>query len=79
MTEIIQKGWDAQRRIEERAKRVGKGKFGRVLRMARKPTRDEFSKTVFVVGLGLALIGLVGFVIYLLFQFMPGWLASLFG
>jgi len=64
MTEILDKSWDAQRRIEERAKRLGRGRYGRVLKMARKPTSDEYSKVVMITGLGLLFIGLLGFFIY---------------
>ena len=40
-----EKAWDLQHRIEVRQKRIGKGKYGRVLKMARKPTNEEYSKT----------------------------------
>ncbi|TLZ71032.1 MAG: protein translocase SEC61 complex subunit gamma [Methanobacteriota archaeon] len=64
MPEIVDRSWEVQRRIEERAKRLGKGRFGRVLKMARKPTSDEYSKVVMITGLGLMFIGLTGFFIY---------------
>jgi len=51
MADIVDKSWDVQRRIEERAKRLGKGRYGRVLKMARKPTQDEYSKVVLITGL----------------------------
>jgi len=38
MSGIVEKTWETQRRFEERAKRLGKGRYGRVLKMARKPT-----------------------------------------
>jgi len=78
MSGIVDKGWETQRRIEERAKRVGKGKYGRVLRMARKPTNEEFAKVVTVTGLGLILIGALGFFIYLMMTAFPDWVAGLF-
>lgn len=55
-----------QRRIEERFKRIGKGEYGRVLKMARRPTSEEYSKTVMITGAGILLIGLVGFIIYVI-------------
>ncbi len=64
MTEIVDKSRDFQRRIEERAKRLGKGRFGRVLKMARKPTGEEYSRVVMITGLGLLFIGFMGFFIY---------------
>jgi len=39
-------------------------KYLRVLKLARTPTRDEFSKIAIVAAVGIALIGLVGFVVY---------------
>jgi len=77
-TKIVEKSWEIQKRIEERTKRMGKGKYGRVLQMARKPTPDEYSKVVQVVALGILIIGLVGFVIYLIFTYVGPWLVEQF-
>lgn len=68
-----------QRKMEERARRFGKGKYGRVLKMARKPTRDEFNKTCLIVGLGIILIGSLGFLIYFLWTQLPPVLRNLLG
>ena len=75
---LVEKSWEVQKRIEERAKRLGRGRYGRVLQMARKPTGDEYSKVITLTALGLLVIGAVGFGIYLLFQFVGPWLASQF-
>jgi len=72
--DIVEKSWEIQKGIEERTKRLGKGKYGRVLKMARKPTNDEFIKTVMITGLGLVLIGGLGFAIYLMVKYLPGML-----
>ena len=64
MPEIVDRSWDVQRRIEERAKRLGRGRFGRVLKMARKPTPEEYSRVVMITGMGLLFIGFMGFFIY---------------
>ena len=72
--DIVDKSWEVQKRIEERVRLLGKGKYGRVLKMARKPTKDEYSKTVMITGLGLFLIGGLGFAIYILVPRLPGWL-----
>ena len=72
--DIVDKSWEVQKRIEERVRLLGKGKYGRVLKMARKPTKDEYSKTVMITGLGLLLIGGLGFAIYILATRLPGWL-----
>jgi len=70
--DIVEKSWEIQKGIEERVKRVGKGRYGRVLKMARKPTHEEFLKTVMITGLGLTLIGGLGFAIYLIVRYLPG-------
>lgn len=72
--DIVDKSWEIQKGIEERVRMLGKGKYGRVLKMARKPTADEYTKTIMIVGLGLTLIGGLGFTIYLLVTRLPGWL-----
>ncbi len=43
-------------------------KYMRVLKLARTPTREEFSKIAIVAAAGVLLIGLVGFIIYVLFE-----------
>jgi len=63
---FIDRTWDPQYRIEARIDRIGTGKYGRVLRMARKPTNEEYEKTCKIVGIGILIIGGIGFVIYLL-------------
>lgn len=54
-----------QKIMEERARQVGKGKYSRILKMARHPTDEEYSKTVIITGAGILIIGGLGFVIYL--------------
>lgn len=39
-------------------------KYIRVLKLARTPTRDEFQKIAIVAAIGIAIIGLFGFIIY---------------
>ncbi|HOI57734.1 MULTISPECIES: protein translocase SEC61 complex subunit gamma [unclassified Methanoculleus] len=46
-------------------------KYWRVLKLARTPTRDEFSKIAIVAAAGILLIGLVGFVIYEIMLMLP--------
>ncbi len=79
MPEILEKSWDVQRRVEERLKRVGKGRYGRILKMARKPTSDEFSKVVIITGLGLLAVGALGFLIYYIMRYGGSVFTGLFG
>jgi len=71
--DVIGKSWEVQKDIEERVKHVGKGKYGRVLKMARKPNNEEYVRTIEITGLGLILIGGLGFLIYWLMVYLPGY------
>jgi len=64
----------AQETLDGRIRTVGHGKFGRVLRMARKPTSEDYVKVLEVTWLGAVLIGVVGFFIYIFFTQMGPWL-----
>jgi protein transport protein SEC61 subunit gamma-like protein len=77
--DILKSTWNLQRKVEERTKRIGRGKYGRVLKMARKPDKEEFTKVVQITGVGIILIGALGFVIYLLWVFLPPILQDLLG
>jgi protein transport protein SEC61 subunit gamma-like protein len=69
--DVVEKSWEVQKDIEERVQRIGKGKYGRVIKMARKPSTDEYVKVVQITGLGLLAIGGVGFLIYWLMTYLP--------
>ena len=62
--DIVEKSWEVQDGIELKVKNIGKGRYGRVLKMARKPTTDEYSKIFTITAIGIILIGLLGFAIY---------------
>lgn len=42
----------------------------RVLKLARRPTKDEFFKISAVAAAGIAVIGVLGFIIYLVFHYL---------
>ena len=69
--DVVEKSWEVQKDIEERVQRIGKGKYGRVIKMARKPSTDEYIKVAQITGLGLLLVGGVGFLIYWLMTYLP--------
>ena len=79
LKEFVDKSWNLQRRIEERTKHVGKGKYGRVVKMARKPTGDEYVKVTQITSLGLILMGALGFLIYWLFEYGSKIVSKAFG
>lgn len=63
---IFDKFGDLQHDLNDRFSQIGKGRFSRILRMARKPTHDEYIRTAEITAGGLALIGGIGFLIYLI-------------
>ena len=74
-----EKAWDLQHNLEAKQKRIGKGKYGRVLKMARKPTTDEYAKTSKITGAGILLIGGLGFLIFLIAEQVAPWIAEMLG
>ena len=76
---FMEKAWDLQHRLETKQKRIGKGKYGRVLKMARKPTNEEFSKTSKITMAGILLIGGLGFLIFLVATQVTPWIAGMLG
>ena len=46
-------------------------KYWRVIKLARTPTRDEFSKIAIVAAAGVILIGIIGFAIYEFILLLP--------
>ena len=76
---FVDKAWDLQHNIEARQKRIGKGKYGRVLKMARKPTNEEYGKTSKITGAGIMLVGGLGFLIFLIAKQIAPWIAEMLG
>ncbi len=72
MKDIVDKSWDLQRKIEE------KTKHGRVIKMARKPTGEEYLRTTQIVSIGLVLLGGLGFLIYWIFEYGSDYLINAF-
>ncbi|MBW3583731.1 MAG: protein translocase SEC61 complex subunit gamma [Euryarchaeota archaeon] len=68
--DFVDRAWEAQHRFEKRMARVGSGRYARVLKMARKPEPEEFRRTSLIVGIGLLVIGAVGFAIFLLMELL---------
>jgi protein transport protein SEC61 subunit gamma-like protein len=79
MSDIVDKSWDLQRRIEEKTKHIGKGKYGRVLKMARKPSGEEYVRISQIVAIGLILMGGLGFLIYWIFEYGSDMVTRAFG
>ncbi|NLL94275.1 MAG: protein translocase SEC61 complex subunit gamma [Thermoplasmatales archaeon] len=62
-----------QESVENRFRNIGKGKYGRILKMARTPTPDEYKKTIAITGIGIILLGALGFAIMWLMNYLPGY------
>jgi protein transport protein SEC61 subunit gamma-like protein len=77
--DITELSWKGQGWAEEKIKHFGKGKYGRVLKMAKKPDAEEYKRTLQITSMGILLIGGVGFIIYLMWQHGPGLLRTMLG
>lgn len=64
-----------QDKIEGGFRRLGRHPWARILRMARKPSKQEFVQTTIICGIGMFVLGFIGFVILVL---MDNWLPSTF-
>jgi len=71
--------WKKQDALEERARKISRGQLGRVMRLAKKPSYDEFTRTSWTVAIGIAITGGIGFAIYYFWQNVPPFLRDLFG
>ena len=69
--EWLDKTRKTQRKVDEKIKSVGSGKYARVLKMARKPEIEEYTRTIQIASLGLGAMGAVGFLIYLFWLQIP--------
>jgi protein transport protein SEC61 subunit gamma and related proteins len=71
---------DRAKRVQDsfdgRLRTFGHGKYGRILRMARRPTSEEYVKVLEVTALGAVLIGATGFAIYIFFTQAGPWIWS---
>jgi protein transport protein SEC61 subunit gamma-like protein len=46
--------------------------YVRVLKLASTPSWNEFSQVAKIAGAGIALVGILGFIIYTIMFFIPG-------
>lgn len=76
--EELAQSW--QDEIEARVKGLQTGSYARILKMAKKPSKQEFRQTIIVCGIGMFVLGAIGFVILALMVnvFPPffGWLTG---
>ena len=46
--------------------------YTRVLKLASTPSWEEFSRVAAIAGVGVILVGLLGFMIFVVMSFLPG-------
>lgn len=46
--------------------------YVRVLKLASTPAWEEFSRVALIAGAGIILVGLLGFIIFVVMSFLPG-------
>ncbi|MDR1404449.1 MAG: protein translocase SEC61 complex subunit gamma [Candidatus Methanoplasma sp.] len=66
------KAEEIQDSFESKTRNLGRGKYGRILKMAHTPTKDEYKKTCYIAALGMVILGAVGFVIMWVMTYLPG-------
>ena len=76
---FIERVWNTQQGLEDRFRRIGRGQYGRVLRLARQPSFEECVTTSWIVGIGSGIVGAIGFVIYLIWLKVPPVIGDLLG
>ena len=71
---------DRQDAIESQFRKISRGSWARIIRMARKPTPQEFKQTSIICGIGLFVLGVIGFVMLILMDsFIPWIIHDVFG
>jgi protein transport protein SEC61 subunit gamma-like protein len=60
--------------IEAQFRKISRGSWARILRMARKPTPQEFKQTSIICGIGLFVLGFIGFAILVLMDTVIPWI-----
>ena len=69
---VEQRAQAMQDDIERWFRRRQRGDGARILRMARKPSKAEFRQTVIVCGIGMFVLGAIGFgVLWLMDNLLP--------
>ena len=70
---IEAKAEEIQDSFESKTRNLGRGKYGRILKMAHTPPREEYKKTCYIAALGMVILGAVGFVIMWVMTYLPGY------
>ena len=68
---IEEKATAAQENLESKFSKLGTGKYGRIIKMCRTPSTEEYKRSLLIVAAGLAVLGVVGFGLYWLMSYLP--------
>jgi protein transport protein SEC61 subunit gamma-like protein len=68
---VEEKAEEFQISFEAKTRNLGRGKYGRILKMAHTPTREEYKRTCTIAAIGLAIIGAAGFAIMWVMTYLP--------
>ena len=66
---------DRQDWIEAQFRKISRGSWARIIRMARKPTPQESKQTSIVCGIGLFVLGAIGFILLVIMDNFIPWLS----
>ena len=71
---------EQQDRIEAQFRKITRGSWARIIRMARKPSKQEFRQTSIICGIGLFVLGAIGFgILVVMDNFLPWLIHDAFG
>ena len=65
---------DRQDAIEAQFRKISRVSWARIIRMARKPTPQEFKQTSIICGIGLFVLGFIGFVMLIMMDSFIPWI-----
>ena len=70
---FLGKAWELQHKADRFFANIQRGRFARVLKMARRPEPEEFRHSSIVVLAAIVVVGLIGFLVYLMMGEVLGW------
>jgi len=77
--DIMEWSWKRQTQAEGYIRGFGKGKYGRVVKMAKKPDGEDYKRSLQITSIGAVAIGALGFAIYYIWRNGPTFFRGLFG
>ena len=71
---------EQQDKIEAQFRKITRSSWARIIRMARKPSKQEVGQTAIIGGIGLFVLGALGFAILVVMDnFLPWLIHDVFG